>query len=94
VYPGGAFTPDPTWIRDVHYRVEKDRGLPEIEDVFRIGRIAAALTPGDAFAIMASSERPTSAAYDWREALDSVEKRHRKIVARSRLPTETPDCGN
>ncbi len=90
VYPGGAFIIDPAWIRGAHYRVEQNRGLPENEDVFRIGRIMVTLTPGDTFAIMASAEQPTPAAYDWREALDSVEKRHRKIVARSRLPAGAP----
>lgn len=91
VYPGGAFTPDPAWIHGVHYRVEKDRGLPENEDVFRIGRIAVTLTPGDTFALLASAERPAPEAYYWRGALLDFIEEHQRVIGRAGLPPESPD---
>jgi predicted glycogen debranching enzyme len=91
VNPGGSFTPDHAWIKNVYYRVEQGRGLPETEDVFKIGSIIATLTPEDTLAVLVSAEQPDPAAYHWRGALNAVQTRQRAIVDQSRLPPESPD---
>ncbi|HKZ69014.1 MAG TPA: amylo-alpha-1,6-glucosidase [Anaerolineales bacterium] len=91
LYPGGQFEIEPVWIRDLFYRIEQGRGLPEREDALRIGTITAILTPGNTFAVLVSAEEPTPEAYHWRADLDSAADRHYAVLAQSRLLMESPD---
>jgi len=90
IYPGGQFQPDSVWIKNLHYRIEAGRGLPEHEDVFKIGRLTATLTPGDTFALLVSAEAPDAGAYNWRGALAAAGERQRGVQAQSRLPNGSP----
>lgn len=45
--PGASFQQAEDWHYNLNYQIEKDRGLPEWEDLFRPGRFAAQLQPGE-----------------------------------------------
>ncbi len=91
IHKGGAFTPDPVWIRGVQHRIETGRGLPNVEDVLRIGTINTTLQPGDTFAVMASAEMPTAAARAWQDSLSEVLQRQAALVEIATLGQDAPE---
>lgn len=90
VHPGAAFEAGPVWIKNLHYQIEAGRGLPDHEDVLKIGTVTASLTPGDTLALLVSAEAPSPQAYNWREALAAAQQRQRQVVVNSRLPSQAP----
>jgi predicted glycogen debranching enzyme len=78
-----------TWYRDVHYRVEAERGLYDREDLWHPGYFAARLRPGEAHELVAWSAPvdnapPPAAALVRRSAY-----RARTTVATARAGDET-----
>lgn len=60
---GPGFTPIGQWHLGVGYRTERDRGLPDHEDLFCAGRFTASLTGGEEMGVEAwvGDARPASA---------------------------------
>ncbi|HEV2360497.1 MAG TPA: amylo-alpha-1,6-glucosidase, partial [Acidimicrobiales bacterium] len=50
---GPGFRPAGEWYRDVHYRVEAERGLEATEDLWFAGTFSAELAPGDTLEVLA-----------------------------------------
>ena len=50
---GAGFEPGGDWYRDVHYRVEAERGLNDHEDLWHAGRFVAQLDRGQAHELVA-----------------------------------------
>ena len=53
VAASGLFEVDGTWYRDVHYRVEAERGLDDLEDLWHPGHFAVQLDVGQAHEMVA-----------------------------------------
>lgn len=85
LFPGGAFNTSPAWINGIRHRVETERGQPDLEDALKIGAITATLSPGEAFAILVSAERPTEEVHHWRAAREAVGRRHGDLLRAASL---------
>jgi len=79
-----GFEPDGAWYRDVHYRVETERGLNDREDLWHPGRFTTQLQAGEAHELVAWAapldDAPPPAAAILQRSAEHV----RAIVARAR----------
>ncbi|MDA8292396.1 MAG: glycogen debranching enzyme N-terminal domain-containing protein [Actinomycetota bacterium] len=86
---GPGFEPDGAWYRGVHYRVEKERGLDCVEDLWFAGRFVAELSAGESLEVDAwagdLSDEPQGAS----GAVRSARARTAALVGSSGVSDET-----
>ena len=79
----GAFTPIDRWYYKFKHRVETERGLDDVEDLFAAGQFHATLQPGETIAVVASTEE--AASLDWRTSLEDERNRQRALIDQAGL---------
>jgi len=82
----GEFVASPEWYWRFAHRLEAERGLDALEDLFRPGEFRARLAPGETVTFIASAESAESEPA--RTALVSNRERDRKLV--STIPAAAP----
>jgi glycogen debranching enzyme len=101
--PAATFTPQPNggdWNRNLLHRVERERGLPDVEDAFLPGTFSVPLAPGQTAALVLSAENtPLAALADLggpdheaivTAALERERQREAALLARAEL-RDNPD---
>jgi predicted glycogen debranching enzyme len=85
---GATFAPDPDWHWNFRHRVEGSRGLDDTEDLYRPGRFALSLEPGEQATVVLSTdvEAPVAFAH-----LRGEIERHAATLL-DKLPPGSP-CG-
>ena len=78
---GPGFRPGGEWYRGVRYRVEAERGLNDVEDVWHAGTFAAELKPGESIAVTAWAGALDQDPPPGDEILAGARKRGRMIAA-------------
>jgi predicted glycogen debranching enzyme len=89
----GNYTPIDHWYRHFKHRVETERGLDDVEDLYAAGTFRITLQPGETIALMATTEEdaaPNTAVLDWQAALDAEQKRERALIEQGGLEQQ-PD---
>jgi glycogen debranching enzyme len=89
----GKYTPIDHWYRHFKHRVETERGLDDVEDLYAAGTFRVTLRPGATIALVATTEEdaaPESAALAWQVALDAEQKRERALIIQAGLEQQ-PD---
>jgi predicted glycogen debranching enzyme len=84
----GKYTPIDHWYRHFKHRVETERGLDDVEDLYAAGTFRVTLQPGETIALAATME--DAASLDWSTALDAEQKRERALIVQSGLEQQ-PD---
>jgi predicted glycogen debranching enzyme len=79
----GTYKPIDHWYRKFKHRVETERGLDDIEDLYAAGTFHATLQPGETIALVATTEEEAS--LDWQAALAAEQQRARSLIAQSGL---------
>jgi predicted glycogen debranching enzyme len=78
----GAYTVDPKHVRDVHYRLEAERGDPSVGEHWSPGLFRVDLSSGHDVALLASTEAwETMLALEPHQALESEHERRRRLLA-------------
>jgi len=81
---GPGFQPGGAWYRGVRHRVEADRGLNDVEDLFYAGRFSVELSPGEELGIESwagdLAEAPPPAA----TLVEDARRRAREVAARAK----------
>ncbi|HZY41894.1 MAG TPA: glycogen debranching enzyme N-terminal domain-containing protein, partial [Anaerolineae bacterium] len=57
---GGTYTPIERWFHKFKHRVETERGLDDVEDLYAAGQFHVTLQPGETIALVASTEEEAS----------------------------------
>jgi predicted glycogen debranching enzyme len=84
----GTYTPIDHWYRHFKHRVETERGLDDVEDLYAAGTFRVTLRPGETIALAATTEE--EAALDWQAALEAAQKREQALISQSGLEDQ-PD---
>jgi predicted glycogen debranching enzyme len=84
--PQGSFHPEPYWLYNVEYPVERQRGFDFQEDLASFGKLTVTLRPGERWAIVASTDRIPRR--DGWELLE--QERIRRESLENRLPNRDP----
>lgn len=85
-FHNGQYHHGPDWYRQIHYRVDHERGLDHIEDWWSPGECVFTLTPGNAAELVFTTEALPS--FDVAQAVE-VERLRREEVLKS-IPTDDP----
>lgn len=84
----GSYTPIERWYHKFKHRVETERGLDDVEDLYAAGQFHVTLLPGETIALAATLEEEAS--LDWRAALEAEHNRQRALIEQSGFQDE-PD---
>jgi predicted glycogen debranching enzyme len=74
----GTLTPIERWYYKFKHRVETERGLDDVEDLFAAGQFHVTLQPGETVAVAASTEEDTP--LNWQFALKAERDRQRALI--------------
>ncbi|MBP7686554.1 MAG: glycogen debranching enzyme family protein [Thermoflexales bacterium] len=77
----GTYTPIERWYHKFKHRVETERGLDEVEDLYAAGQFHVTLAPGETIALVASTDE--AATLDWQTALYAERKRQQALIEQS-----------
>ena len=77
----GRYTPIERWYHKFKHRVETERGLDDVEDLYAAGQFHVTLEPGETIAIVASTRE--DAPLDWQTALYAERKRQKALIEQS-----------
>ncbi len=88
IAPAGAYAPIDRWYRQFKHRVETERGLDDVEDLYAAGQFHVTLRPGETVTLVATLD--ANASLDWREALAAERDRQRNLIDQSGFEDE-PD---
>jgi len=77
----GTFTPIERWYHKFKHRVETERGLDDVEDLYAAGQFHVTLEPGETITIVASTREDAS--LDWQTALYAEHKRQKVLIEQS-----------
>jgi len=61
--PSATFTPTGYWYWHVLHRRDRERGLPDVEDVYQPGKFSLQITPGQRITLVLSAESDLSAEF-------------------------------
>jgi len=81
---GPGFEPGGAWYRGVRHRVEADRGLNDVEDLFYAGRFSAELSPGEELGIEAWAGDLAEAPPPAVTLIEGARCRAREVAARAK----------
>ncbi len=84
----GTYKPIDHWYRKFKHRVETERGLDDVEDLYAAGTFHISLQPGETIALVATTEEATT--LDWRAALAAEQQRERALIEQAGL-RDQPD---
>ncbi|MEP7356467.1 MAG: glycogen debranching enzyme N-terminal domain-containing protein, partial [Anaerolineales bacterium] len=84
----GELEPVNAWHYNLLHRVETQRGLPDREDQFALGRFSATLRPADTWVLAATLESDFD--WDWANSLAAEQTRARGLVATAGLTSQPP----
>lgn len=79
----GQYTPLDHWLRGFKHRVETERGLDDVEDLYAAGTFRVTLLPGETIALAATTEEVSR--LNWRKTLAAEQKRARALIKQSKL---------
>ncbi len=79
----GTYKPIDHWYRKFKHRVETERGLDDVEDLYAAGTFHVSVQPGETIALAATTEE--AADLDWQTALTAERQRERALIEQSRL---------
>ncbi|MFN8596019.1 MAG: amylo-alpha-1,6-glucosidase [Anaerolineae bacterium] len=82
----GTYSPIDRWYHKFKHRVETERGLDDVEDLYAAGTFHVTLQPGETITLVASTEEHAS--LDWQTALDAERARQRALIEQSGLGNE------
>ena len=82
----GTYAPIDRWYHKFKHRVETERGLDDVEDLYAAGTFRVTLQPGETITLVASIEEHAS--LDWQTALDAERARQRALIGQSGLGHE------
>ncbi len=77
----GTYTPIERWYHKFKHRVETERGLDDVEDLYAAGQFHVTLEPGETIALVASTDE--AATLDWQTALYVERKRQKALIEQS-----------
>ncbi|MBI5567566.1 MAG: glycogen debranching enzyme family protein [Chloroflexi bacterium] len=77
----GTYTPIERWYHKFKHRVETERGLDDVEDLYAAGQFHVTLEPGETIALVASTLEDAS--LDWQTALYAERKRQKMLIEQS-----------
>lgn len=77
----GRYTPIERWYHKFKHRVETERGLDDVEDLYAAGQFHVTLEPGETITIVASTREDAS--LDWQTALYAERKRQKALIEQS-----------
>ena len=77
----GTYTPIERWHHKFKHRVETERGLDDVEDLYAAGQFHVTLEPGETIALVASTDE--AATLDWQTALYVERKRQKALIEQS-----------
>jgi predicted glycogen debranching enzyme len=87
-FPSANFIPLEMWYWRFKYRVEAERGLDSIEDLYLPGQWYVALSPGETFTVAATTEEPASVDRDPAAALERERVRQQTLAQNARSDFE------
>ncbi len=77
----GTYTPIERWYHKFKHRVETERGLDDVEDLYAAGQFHVTLEPGETITIVSSTS--ADASLDWQTALYAERKRQKALIEQS-----------
>ncbi len=84
----GTYLPIDHWYRKFKHRVETERGLDDVEDLYAAGAFHVTLPPGETIALAATTEE--DAPLDWQAALAAEQQRARALIRQAGLEDQPP----
>lgn len=84
----GTYRPLDHWRRKFKHRVETERGLDDVEDLYEAGIFHVTVQPGETIALMATTAE--AATLDWQTALAAEQQREQTLIEQSGL-ADQPD---
>ncbi|ABX03913.1 MAG TPA: glycogen debranching protein [Herpetosiphon sp.] len=82
-------TESATWVEDIYYREELERGYPDTARLLQAGRFSASLQPGQSLTLVFSTE--TEPSTDGLAALAREQARQAQLLEQARLLHKAPD---
>ena len=83
--PRAGFTPSGVWYWNFLYRVERERGLDHIEDLYLPGVFRLTLQPGESLTLIATTEPATQVDRNVDAALGRARARQERLLRRAGL---------
>jgi predicted glycogen debranching enzyme len=77
--PGAVCVHEPQWHWNLQHRLERQRGLDDIEDLYVPGRFVATLEPGETLVCVATTEQ--AAVASWQTALAEYRAHEASLIA-------------